>query len=140
MNFQKNLKTEAVSFQIAPMIDVVFLLLCFFMATAVYSQWEREIDIVLPSAEQTQVPDRLPGEIIINVHRDGVITVNRQTLSDAELRHRLGRLAELFPGQPVVIRADRETRYQHVMAVMDACGSADIWNISFATAADAASP
>lgn len=140
MNFQKHTKSEALSFQIAPMIDIVFLLLCFFMATAVYSQWEREMDITLPSAEHTEVPDRLPGEIIINVQRDGMVTVNRQPLTDAELRRRLQRLADLFPGQPVVIRADRDARYHQIMAVMDACGSADIWNISFATSPDDSEP
>ena len=58
-------------FQITPMLDVVFLLLCFFVATSVYSQWESAMDIQLPTADTSVVPDRLPGEIIVNVDEAG---------------------------------------------------------------------
>ena len=49
------------------MLDVVFLLLCFFITSQIFAQWETEIDITLPTAETGAVPQRLPGEIIINV-------------------------------------------------------------------------
>ncbi len=133
MNFRKRGAAELPQFQITPMIDVVFLLLCFFITTAVFSQWEYEIDIVLPTAVSGKVPDRLPGEVIVNVNREGVITINSNVLTPDDLLSRLFRLAQLFPGQPIVVRADRETAYQHVMAVIDRCRQADIWNISFAT-------
>ena len=140
MNFRKR-TSELPQFQATPMLDVVFLLLCFFVTSSVFSQWEYEVDIVLPSAQSSKMPDRLPGEIIINVGTDGRVSVNRQTLSLEQLRQRLERLARNFPGQPVVIRADRLTAYEHVIAVVDACRLADIWNISFATdSADAATP
>ena len=45
----------------------------------------------------------------------------------------LQELAELFPGQPVILRADKSTDYEHVVNVLDLCRQADIWNISFAT-------
>lgn len=132
MNFRKK-SSELPQFQTTPMLDVVFLLLCFFVTSSVFSQWEYEVDIVLPSAQSAKMPDRLPGEIIINVGLDGRISVNRQTLTRDELRSRLERLVRNFPGQPVVIRADKSTAYEHVMAVVDTCRVADIWNISFAT-------
>lgn len=134
MNFRRNAGGGQPGFQIAPMLDVVFLLLFFFMVSAVYSQWEREIDIVLPSAESAGELGRLPGEIIINVLRDGAISVNQVRLTPPELEQRLARLSEIFPGQPVIVRADREAMYRYVMSVVDACVAADIWNISFATA------
>lgn len=133
MNFRKRNGSDLPQFQVTPMIDVVFLLLCFFITTAVFSQWENEVDIVLPTAHSARVPDRLPGEVIVNVARDGRITVNQAVFTPDELRDRLARLAKLFPGQPIVIRADRATAYEHVMAVVDACCLVDIWNISFAT-------
>lgn len=137
MNFRQRTPPELPQFQVTPMIDVVFLLLCFFITTAVFSQWENEVDIVLPTAKSANVPDRLPGEVIVNITRDGQITVNQTTLTAADLQGRLARLASLFPGQPIVIRADRATAYEHVMAVVDACRMVDIWNISFATGEDA---
>ena len=42
---------------------------------------------------------------------------------------------QLFPGQPVLLRADKTTAYEHVVRVLDTCRQADIWNISFATLA-----
>lgn len=132
MNFRKR-TSELPQFQTTPMLDVVFLLLCFFVTSSVFSQWEYEVDIVLPSAQSGKMPDRLPGEIIINVALDGRISVNQQTLTLEQLRSRLDRLVQNFPGQPVVIRADKATAYEHVMAVVDTCRVADIWNISFAT-------
>lgn len=136
MNFRSTTKADQPGFQIAPMIDIVFLLLCFFVASAVYSQWEYDVDIVLPTAQSGSVPDRLPGEIIINIARDGSVSVNQEPLNAEGLAQKLARLVEWFPGQPVVVRADKRTEYDHVMRVVDQCRQSDIWNISFATMGD----
>lgn len=133
MNFRRQLKPETVGFQLAPMIDVVFLLLCFFVTSQIFAQWETEIDITLPTAQTGQLPERLPGEIIVNVREDGETIVNAQILTEAQLASMLERVADLFPGQPVLIRADRATPYEQVIRVLDLCRQADIWNISFAT-------
>ncbi len=115
------------------MIDIVFLLLCFFVTSQIFAQWETEIDVTLPTAETGQAPQRLPGEIIININAEGQVIVNARTLDLPELKAVLDRLVSLFPGQPVVIRADKATAYEHVIQVLDTCRQADIWNISFAT-------
>lgn len=135
MNFRKK-GQELPAFQFTSMLDVVFLLLCFFITTSVFSQWELEVDVTLPTADSSTTPDRLPGEIIINVGRDGRVTINQREHTRNELQDRLTRLARAFPGQSVVIRADKETRYDDVIGVIDLCRLADIWNISFATSAD----
>ncbi|MGD9874181.1 MAG: ExbD/TolR family protein [Kiritimatiellia bacterium] len=133
MNFRKQNKLEPLSFQIAPMIDVVFLLLCFFITTQVFSQWETEIDIALPTAQTGEVPQRLPGELIINILADGRTVISGQEQPEDSLGPLLKRLSGFFPGQPIIIRADQKTAYQHVIRVLDLCRQADIWNISFAT-------
>ena len=115
------------------LMDVIFLLLCFFVTTSVFSQWESEIAIALPSAKSATVPGRMPGEIILNVSSQGVVTINGQVLTLEDLTSRLSRLAKLYPGQPVVIRADKETSYESLVAVIDACRTADVWNFSLAT-------
>ena len=86
----------------------------------------------MPTATTAEVQQRLPGEIILNVMRDGATVVNGRTLRETELEVLLRRLVSLFPGQPVLIRADRQTAYEHVIRVLDLCRQADIWNISFA--------
>jgi biopolymer transport protein ExbD len=120
---------------LTPMIDVVFLLLCFFVTSQIFAQWETEIDIALPTAATGGMPQRLPGEVIINVMADGTAVVNGQPLDDVQLRGMMDRLVDLFPGQPVLLRADKATAYEHVVRVLDTCRQADIWNISFATLA-----
>ena len=136
MNFRKKSRGVLPTFQMTAMMDVVFLLLCFFITTSVFSQWEYEIDISLPSAQSGKVPDRLPGEIIINIAKDGRVSVNQQDLTLDALKTRLDRLAHYFPGQPVVLRADKETRYDDLIKVVDTCRKADIWNFSMATSED----
>ena len=133
MNFRKKTRGRAQGLQMTALMDVIFLLLCFFVTTSVFSQWESEIAISLPSAKSATVPGRMPGEIILNVSAGGMVTVNGQVLSLEELTKRLSRLAKLYPDQPVVIRADRETSYEKLVEVIDACRTADVWNFSLAT-------
>ena len=133
MKFRNRRGVTDVGFQIAPMIDIMLFLLCFFVTIQVYSQWEKEIDIKLPTAESGQIQQRLPGEIIINIRADGTKVVNSQILDQPQLANLLQRLVGLFPGQPVLIRADRVTPYEHVIGVLDLCRRSDLWNISFAT-------
>ena len=136
MNFRKNRRGVLPSFQMTSMMDIIFLLLFFFITTSVLSQWEYEINISLPSAQSGKVPDRLPGEIIINITQDGRVSVNQQDLTLDALKTRLDRLARYFPGQPVVLRADKATRYEDLIKVVDTCRKADIWNFSMATSED----
>ena len=133
MNFRGKLAQERVGFQVVPMIDILFLLLCFFVISQVFTQWEAEIDITLPTAKTSRIESRLPGEIILNLSKNGDVVVSGRTLTTDELLALLQRLAGYFPGQPVIIRADRQTAYEHLIRVLDLCRQSDIWNVSFAT-------
>ena len=133
MNFRRNSRSRAAAVQMSSLMDVIFLLLCFFVTTSVFSQWETEISITLPTAKSATVPGRMPGEIILNLSKDGTVSVNGQTLTLAEVTERLTRIAKLYPGQPVVIRADKDTAYESLVGVIDACRTADVWNFSLAT-------
>jgi len=115
------------------MLDVIFLLLCFFVTVSVFSQWETEISIKLPVAGSADPLDRLPGEIIINLDRNETIKVNGRVLTLAELNARLSRLSEYYPGQAVIIRADKDVKYDMLINLVDACRKANIWNFSLAT-------
>ena len=127
-------KPELPGFQITPMLDVVFLLLCFFVTTSVYSQWENEVEIQLPSADSSVVPNRLPGEIIVNVAKDGAIRVNGRTLTPEELGEKCRALAAAFPGNPIVVRGDRAASWESVLRVLDICAKNDLYNVNFASA------
>jgi len=116
------------------MLDVIFLLLCFFVTASVYSQWESEISIQLPNAKTGEDPDRLPGEIIANIAKDGTVRVNGAELTLEDLGSRLKKIAKFYPGQAVIVRADRETSYDALVKVIDVCRGAGVWNFSLATA------
>ena len=136
MNFRKKHRGMLPGFQMASMMDVIFLLLFFFIVSSVFSQWEYNIEISLPSAKSGNPPDRLPGEVIVNIATDGRVSINEQDLTLGALQRKLESLAQLFPGQPVVLRADKDTRYEDLIKVVDACRLADIWNFSMATMQD----
>ena len=127
-------RPELPGFQLTPMLDVVFLLLCFFVTTSVYSQWENEVEIQLPSADSSVEPSRLPGEIIVNVAKDGTIRVNGRDLTPEELGEKCRALASAFPGNPVVVRGDKDASWQSVLRVLDICAKNDLYNVNFASA------
>ena len=133
MNFRKNKRSSAPTVQMASLMDVVFLLLCFFVTSSVFSQWETEVAITLPTAKSATIPGRMPGEIILNLNAQGEVSVNGQNLTLEDVTSRLARIAENFPGQPVVIRADKTVPYEKLMSLIDACRSANVWNFSLAT-------
>jgi biopolymer transport protein ExbD len=136
MKFAVDSRSKAPALALTSMLDVIFLLLCFFVTISVFSQWESEISIKLPSAQTADQPERLPGEIIVNLAADGTVKVNGATLPLLELKARLAKIAKFYPGQPVIIRADKAVRYDALVKVIDTCRAADIWNFSLATQAE----
>lgn len=133
MRFSQRNRSKAPALALTSMLDVIFLLLCFFVTVSVFSQWESEISIKLPNAKTAEAPERLPGEIIVNLAKDGGVTVNSVKLSLEELGARLAKVAKFYPGQPVIIRADKEVRYETLVKLIDTCRASDIWNFSLAT-------
>ena len=128
--------SRAPKLALTSMLDVIFLLLCFFVTISVFSQWENEISIKLPSAETASEPERLPGEIIVNLAKDGTVTVNGKALALEDLKARLARISKFYPGQPVIIRADKDVRYERLVELVDTCRAADVWNFSLATSGE----
>jgi len=124
---------EAAGMQLAPMIDIVFLLLIFFIVTWQFSRSETELNVSVPTAEEGTELNRPKGEIIINVLKDGIIKVEGVEVDLVQLHQKLKAIAEQFENQPVRIRGDGDVAYQRIVEVIDTCQKSGIWNISFAT-------
>ncbi|MGD7653821.1 MAG: ExbD/TolR family protein [Verrucomicrobiales bacterium] len=124
---------EAAGMQLAPMIDIVFLLLIFFIVTWQFSRSETELNVSVPTAEEGAELERPRGEIIINILADGTIRVEGLTVDRTQLLEKLSAIAKQFENQPVRIRGDGQVPYQRIVEVIDTCQKAGIWNISFAT-------
>ncbi len=133
MKFRESSSIQPTEMQLAPMIDVVFLLLIYFIVSWNFAKFESEINISVPKTEETNRSEPAPGEIVIGVDRDGRVRVNDQLMTREQLHEKLDRVASLFPGQAVILRGDGDAEFLHVMAVLDTCQKAGIWNVAFAS-------
>lgn len=133
MNFRRRLQERGPSFPMAPLLDIVFLLLIHFMAATVFAQWEKQVNIAVPTASTAQEQRRQLGELILNVDKAGQLYINGQPYSSETALELLKQIADAFRDQPIILRADKDTSVQTLLQVMDLCREADIWNVSLAT-------
>jgi biopolymer transport protein ExbD len=120
-------------FNLTPMIDVVFLLLIFFLVATRFEQEERDLDVELPQASAAEPTINRTREIFVTVTPQGDYFVDGQSLDAPRLAAVLKNAYRANPGrQRVTIRADRDSRTRHVVAVMDACNQANIRDYSLA--------
>ena len=89
-----------------------------------------EIEISVPKAAKDKPS---VGSIIVNVTKDGAISVGGKGLTSDELLKKLSAVAKEFKDQPVILRGDRETAFDHIVSVLNVCQKAGIWNVAFAT-------
>lgn len=120
-------------FGMAPLIDIVFQLLIFFMVATTYSRQERELGIELPAAASAREPQPVPEELVINVFRDGRVTLLGREVAREALAAALSEAARSRGDVPVTIRGDRLVHHEDVVAVLDACGLAGLVNLTVGT-------
>lgn len=114
------------SIDLTPIIDMVFLLLIFFLVATTFQQTEREMKIALPTASAAQPISAALRELVVNVDAEGRIIVSGRTL-DAEALGALVREAVAANReQKVTVRGDRNVAYAHIVQVLDICKGAGI--------------
>ena len=133
MNIQVEDNDHELALNLTPMIDVVFLLLIFFMVATTFLDPEREIGIELPEAESGTTLEEAPEELIINVLRDGSLVLAGEEITRAQLLDSLRSSAQRDATTPVTIRGDRMVHHEAIVGVMDACGVAGLSNLSVGT-------
>ena len=133
MKFQSQFGSERTGIQLAPMIDVVFLLLIFFIVLWNYARFETEIDISVPAASAGENPERTIGEIVVNVKKEGSIIIEGIERTELETLEMFKNIVAAYPDQALILRGDKEASFDHIVKVLNLCKEANIWNISFAT-------
>ena len=126
-----------IGFQIAPMVDVVFVLMLFFMACAGAQVKEKELNISLPSgATSSSSSQKTP--IVIDISPEGQVSMNSQVFGAAAdksltaLKEWLKSSMEQFGGEdPVIIRPASETRHERIIDVLNAAAAAGVKNLTF---------
>lgn len=131
MNLRRRINTEPIQLQLAPMIDVVMFLLCFFLLTWNLSRYEQDIAVKVPTAKNGQEPKTLPGEIILNVKKDGTIELERNAITIDALKAKLSQISKVYPDQPVILRGDEGVSYGTVIKVIDSLKGSNLSNIYF---------
>lgn len=135
----KTQRDENVSMNLTPMVDVLFLLIIFFMVGTKFADMERQFDVELPEAAEAAPLTNPPEEIIVNVYDDGRLVVDRQTIELAALVQKLAEARAQYADQAVLIRGDRKTAYEWIVQVLSACQQAGIRKKSLSVTLEAAS-
>ncbi len=117
---------EGVSIELTPIIDMVFLLLIFFLVATTFHQAEREMQIALPAASSAGPISAMLREIIVNVDAEGRIIVGGRRIEHQDLRVMISQAVEANPEQKVTVRGDRSTAYANVVTVLDICKGSGI--------------
>lgn len=140
MNLQKILKEDKMDLQIAPLIDVVFLLLIYFMVTSALVRKEADLSFMLPAhVEQTEIID-LPIEVLIEITSQGDVLVEGSIFrrDDRELPTLVARLKQLraaaqSSGSELIINISphEDALHRRIVNVMNACAEAGVSNTSF---------
>ena len=133
MKFQSQFGSERTGIQLAPMIDVVFLLLIFFIVLWNYARFETEIDISVPAASAGENPERTIGEIVVNVKKEGQIIIEGVEKTETETLEMFNNIVAAYPDQALILTGDKEASFDHIVKILNLCKKANIWNISFAT-------
>jgi biopolymer transport protein ExbD len=134
MNLRRHAPLHHPGIQLAPLVDVLLLLLIFFLLTWNAARTENELDVKVPKASAAKEKSAPIGDVVVNVKTDGNVVVNRRTLSRPELTELLKSLIQLNSEQAVVIRGDEAGAYKNIVDVLNICTEAGITNVAFATA------
>lgn len=127
-------RSQAANLSLTPLIDVVFLLLIFFLVTSEFEEEERKLDIVLPTATSATPMTGKPREVVVDIDPRGQLYVGGQAMTMAQLEEILVRAVANNPtNQSVVIRADRRVTFQPVVNVMDLCNRTGVSDYSVTT-------
>ena len=113
--------------ELTPMIDVVFLLMIFFLVASKLDESDRFIDVVLPTASAAKPLTSRPREFLINIDREGRYFMGARPIELAALQGLLKQAAVDNPKrQTVIVRADENVQHKFVVAAMNACVEAGI--------------
>jgi biopolymer transport protein ExbD len=112
---------------LTPMIDMVFLLLIFFLVATRFEEEERSLDVHLPQASEAMPLTTRPRELFINIDAQGRYHVGGRFVARAELEQLLTQAAANNPGrQTVIVRADKRCTWQPIVTALDLCNRAGI--------------
>jgi biopolymer transport protein ExbD len=127
-------------FQIAPMVDVIFILILFFMCSAGATKVENELSLKLPGRLSQDQPMKMLDEQIIEIDESGQVILNDLQMDTAALRGTLQRYKTMSDDAKsatvITILTAKNTKYQRIIDVLNECAAAKIESVTFLTHPD----
>jgi len=118
---------EEFGFQLAPLVDIVFLLLVFFLVATTYLDEEKDLAVKLPSASSAGGgPAARLERVLVNVRADGTIVLDKRPVSREELYRALVEARRANPDIPVVLRGDLSVTHGEIVGIFDVCRRARV--------------
>ena len=117
---------EEPTLNLTPMIDVILVLIIFFMVATKFAEEERSIELQVPSISSRNAAMTAPEPKIVNVHRDGKISLGARSVTLAELKQQLAAARAQYKRLNVLIRGDNLATHGQMTSVYDACKQAGI--------------
>lgn len=125
---------------LVPLIDVLFILLIFFIVTFAMARFETELNISVPAAESGVQSERRVGELVINVRQDGTLVWNSKVLNEQQLMAQLQEIARFDRKRAIIIRGDVKTEYEKIVRVLSVTHASGLHHVSFATTTPQSAP
>ena len=123
---------EQPSLNLTSMIDVLFLLIIFFMVGTKFTEMERKIGLKVPQVSNIEALTSAPEKKVVNVYRDGQISLDRETVTLDELSRRLISARSQYEDLGVLVRGDGSGEFHYVAEVLNACRKAGITELGVA--------
>lgn len=124
---------EPEDFQMAPMIDMVFLLLVFFMTVATVAKSQRTVELELPDSEESKVPEDASGRGILSVDAEGNFYIGEEVLTIEQIKAAISARIKADPELQIQVRADKNTEYSHVQKLLRTAAESGAYEIIYAT-------
>ncbi len=128
-------RDDQTSINLTPMIDIVFLLIIFFMVGSRFSdlqQTERDISLRVPQVQAAKALTHSPSKRVVNVYSDGRITLDQKPMTLLDLENELAAAREQYQKVGVVVRGDRESQFDKVAQVIATCERVKIRDLNIA--------
>ena len=129
MRRKRTKEADESEINLTPMLDVVFIMLIFFIVTASFVK-ESGIDISRPNAATAEVKEK--GNILVAISDSGQIWIDKRHVDVRAVRANIERLHAENPQGAVVIQADKDSKNGLLVQVMDAARQAGVFNVSIA--------
>lgn len=128
-DLSKIVDNDDVEMDMSPMIDMVFLLLIFFVVASAIV--DKKVPVDVPEAYYAKVPEDETGRFLISVDKEGTLYVGQDIVTVEQLKERLKPELEFNPKVRIQIRSDRMTRHKVTEEIMEACAEVGATDLIF---------